>query len=286
MRARSRLARGGDRRSPLPTVKKLLLSLVVVGLLGSVTYKRVDAVLSGEASNKAQAVATGTLVVGDTVYTNTPPMTAGTQCQSWQAASQDNANVSCDTLKWDPATGLRFPGQVAKAYVAIQNAGSLNARALQLSVPTCIASNTTGAPAYVFASVGLPGDPCQGGLDMYVQEVTSAAFTTNSQCVFPENVFSAPAADCTTVWQADTVAGLNGINCWDLGSMAANTTRYFVVGMRLSPTMATQAQSNALQGRTAAVTLKWHLDGGNYNYDVNGDPQQTACFNDTLATGP
>jgi hypothetical protein len=266
---------GGARRPVLGTAKKILLSLLVVGLLSTVTYNRVYASMSAGTTNRASSTASGTVALGNTVYTNVPPITAGTQCQSWKAATNNNINATCDTLKWDVATtGLRFPGQVGKAYVAIQNAGSLSAAELQLSLPTCVTSNGT-APLYVFASTGGAGDPCAGGLDMYVQEVTSNAFTTNVQCVFPENVYGTPATDCSTVWVADTVAGLKSINCWDLGPVAANTTRYFVVGIRFDPTTTTNAQ----QARNVTMTFRWHLDGGNRTYDSGGNPAGTTCQN-------
>lgn len=288
MSARTRLARG-DRGWSSSTLKKLLLSLIVVGLLGSVTYKRTDALLQGDTQHRGSSVASATLTAGDTVYTNASTfpatsLTGGTPCKSEAAASKDNYNGACDTLKWDPSTGLRFPGQVVYAFVSIKNSGSIDARNLQLSIPTCTSAWTSGLPSYVPASIGAGGDPCAAGLDMYVQEVSSftGGTLTNTQCVFPEDVYSSPATDCSTVWQADTVGGLAGINCWDLGSTAAQATRYFVVGMRLDPSTST----NAIQGRTAIVTLAWHLQGGNYNYDVNGYPQHSACYNTPLYTGP
>jgi hypothetical protein len=272
---------GGARRPVLGTAKKILLSLLVVGLLSTVTYKRVYATMSAGTTNGASSSASGTVALGNTVYTNVPPLTAGTQCKSWTAATNNNINATCDTLKWDvTTTGLRFPGQVGKAYVAIQNAGSLNAAELQLSMPTCTTSNGM-APLYVFASTGGAGDPCNGGLDMYVQEVTSATFTTNLQCVFPQDVWGTPATDCSPGWIADTVAGLKSIACWDLGPQSANTTRYFVVGIRFDPATAT----NAMQARNVTMTFRWHLDGGNRTYDLTGNPAGTTCQNPAATPG-
>jgi len=265
------------RSSSLTTVKKLLLSVLVVGLLGSVTYKRVYAVMSSQANNGAATLASGTVAAGNTVYTKTAPttLTAGTQCKSW-TATKNNINIACDSVKWDlSVAGLQFPGQVGLGYIAIQNAGSLPASQLQLSLPTCLTASNTAAPTYVFPSTGGAGDPCNGGMDMYVQEVSNFGTVppTNSQCVFPDNYYDTPGAACT--WVDDTVAGLKGISCWDLGPMPANTTRYFVVGLRLSPTNAT----NGMQGRTTTMVLRWHLQGGNYTYDTSGRPAGTTCAN-------
>lgn len=274
MRRRARLARGGDRRSSLSLVKKLLLSFLVVGLLSTVTYQRVYAVLSAQTSNLNASVASGSLTLGDTVYANGgSSLTAGSACPSNWAWSSDN-NTYCSTLSWDPSTGLRWPGQTVKAYVALQNTGSLRAAELQLSMPSCTTTNTTGAPAWVFAGTGGNGDACAGGFEMYVQEVNDFSSTspTDTQCVFPENVYSAPVTDCS--WVQDTVAGLNGITCWDLGPMDANATRYFVIGMRWDP-----VASNSLQGRMPAFSLRWHLDGGNLTYDNTGQPAGTSCAN-------
>jgi hypothetical protein len=280
MRRRARLARAGDRRSSLALTKKVLLSLVVVGLLGSVTYKRVDATLSGNTTNLASSATTGTLVVGDSVYTQSGGIyTPGTQCKRWTAATKNNYNASCDVLALDPPTGLRFPGQIVKAYVAIQNAGSLPATQLQLSMPACQTVDTTGTPAYVDASTGGTGEYCTsnggGGLEMYVQEVSSSfALTSGKNCVFPENYYGTPAADCSTNWLQDSGSDLSGISCWDLGPETANTTRYFVIAFRIDPVAA-----NTLQGKTARFTLRWHLYGGSLTYDTSGVPTGSSCAN-------
>lgn len=274
MRRRARLARGGDRRSSLSLVKKLMLSLLVIGLLSTVTYKRVYAVLSAQTSNPRSSVASGTLVLDDTVYTNGgSSLAAGSACGSNTSGTKDNYNA-CSTLSWDPATGLRWPGQTVKAYVAIQNVGSLRAAELQLSMPACTTTVTAGAPAWVIADTGTGGDACAGGFEMYVQEVNDFSSTspTDKQCVFPENVYVAPVTDCS--WVQDTVAGLKSITCWDLGPMNANTTRYFVVGMRWDPVAA-----NALQGHMPVFGLRWHLDGGNLTYNAAGQPTGTTCAN-------
>jgi hypothetical protein len=262
-------------------VKKLLLSLLVVGLFGTVTYKRAYALMSAQATNDASTVASGTIATGNTVSTRAgATLTPGTQCKSWTAATKNNINVGCDSVKWDLTTaGLQFPGQVGLGYIAIQNAGSLTASQLQLSMPTCLTASNTAAPAYVFASTGGAGDPCTGGMDMYVQEVSNfgAVPPTNTQCVYPENYYDTPVTACT--WIDDTVAGLKGITCWDLGPMPANTTRYFVVGLRLSATNAT----NGMQGRNTTLALRWHLQGGNYTYDTSGRPVGTTCQNPNSA---
>jgi len=280
MPRRARLARAGDRGSSLGLAKKLLLSVVVVGLLGSVTYKRVDATLSGNTSNLTSSVATGTLVVGDTVYTQSGgSYTPGTQCASWSAATKNNYNASCDVLALDPPTGLRFPGQIVKAYVAIQNAGSLPATQLQLSMPTCQTTDTVGTPPYVPASTGGGGEYCSsnggGGLEMYVQEVDNTfALNANFNCVFPEDYYGTPAHDCSTNWLQDSGSGLSAISCWDLGPEAANTTRYFVIAMQIDPLAV-----NALQGKTVRFALRWHLTGANLTYDTSGVPTGSTCAN-------
>jgi hypothetical protein len=273
-----RVSRG--RSSSLATVKKLLLSLLVVGLLGTVTYKRAYALMSAQATNDGSTVASGTIATGNTVSTRAgATLTPGTQCKSWTAATKNNINVGCDSVKWDLTTaGLQFPGQVGLGYIAIQNAGSLPATQLQLSMPTCLTASNTAAPAYVFASTGGAGDPCNGGMDMYVQEVSNFSTvppptTASTPCVYPENYYGTPAATCG--WIDDTVAGLKSISCWDLGPMAANTTRYFVVGLRLSATNAT----NGMQGRNTTLVLRWHLTGGNNTYDTSGRPAGTTCAN-------
>jgi hypothetical protein len=286
MRGHARHARAGDRRSSLALAKKLLLSLVVVGLLGSLTYKRVDATLSANTTNLSSSIATGTLVVGDTVDTQSAgSYTHGTQCTSWSATTKNNYNANCDVLALDPAAGLRFPGQVVKAYVAIQNAGSLPAAQLQLSMPTCITVDTFGAPAYVDASTGGTGEYCAtnggGGLEMYVQEVDSTfALAASLNCVFPEDYYGTPAHDCSTNWRQDSGSALPTVSCWDLGPEAAYTTRYFVIAFQIDP-----LAPNTLQGKTVRFTLRWHLDGGNLTYDTTGHPAGSPCANAPVGIG-
>ena len=303
MRRRARLAGAGDRRSSLALVKKLLLSLIMIGLIGSVTYKRVDATLSANDANLQSSYATGTLVVGNTVYTQTGGVyTPGTQCQSWTASTKNNYNAACSVLALDLPTGLRFPGQIIKAYVAIQNAGSLSAAQLQLSMPGCQTVDTTGTPAYVDASTGGAGVYCAcptpttstcaetggTGLEMYVQEVNSSwALQTGFDCVFPGDYWGpyetppvAAVHDCTTNWLQDSGSDLPSINCWDLGPEAKNSTRYFVIGFQIDP-----LAPNANQGKTVRFTLRWHLDGGNQTYDTTGHPAGSSCTNASLAPG-
>jgi hypothetical protein len=248
------------------TIKKLLLSLIVVGILGSFTVGGTYALLSGESSNPNDSIASGTLVMDNTVG-------AGTACHSQGGAL--NINTTCDTLF---TSGLLYPipnaaqpplpanTTYAFANVTIKNAGTLPAT-FSIYMPSCTFAVNASAPTFTgwtainpccpgTTSGALPGGPCtSGSLDFFVQEYTSSAFTTTmSACVWPVDAANA----CTL--QADSLGSFwaghhDTTHYLSLGStpLAAGSSRYFQIALA-EPSNA----ANGLQGQTATFSLHWH----------------------------
>ena len=247
------------------TVKKLLLSLIVVGILGSFTAGGTYALLTGEGSNPNDSIASGTLTMDNTVG-------AGAVCHSQSGGV--NINSACDTLF---TSGLLYPIPVAAepplpanttyayANVTIKNTGTL-AATLKAYMPSCTYAVNASFPAVSWAAINpccpgtasgaLPGGPCtSGSMDFFIQEYTSSAFTTaSSACIFPVSAVAA----CTFQLQPDSLGSFwathdTTAKYLSFGAIAAAATRYFQIAVA-EPSGA----ANGLQGQTATFSLHWH----------------------------
>lgn len=294
MRGVTRLwSRGDGRSSSLGTVKKVLLSLLVVGLLGTVTGRGVEAALNSESVNTQSTVSSGTLALSTQIQGQS------SACTSDTASSNDNANVTCTgttgllfngaTLRW-PASGTGGDS----IPITVINEGTIAAQSLEVTM-TCVNGNKSTAGQFPGGTGGttvdpakLPGTegtgvPCgvsqnppanENALQFYIQETTSLGGTdATNGCLYPDT--SSPhvpgagnATDCTTQWTTDSLRKFWVHGCWDLGPVGAASTRYFTVGVRFPPD-----SDNTYQGTQAFIKLKWHL--------VSNDPLYTpGCFND------
>ena len=232
------VARASGRRSSTWRLKKVLLSLIVLGGLSSFTLTSAFALLNGESRNIGSSISSGTLT-----FTN--KVNLGSLCYSYSGpSSSGNANTACDAL-FSSATQM-YPGTPATSRVTITNDGSLDAQDLSVYMPSCTAAATPTAPS--------PGgaDPCAvAGAQFYIQE-TDSSFTATS-CKYP-------AAAGTCAFAANTLfffksSANSAPTAFDLGSGPAHgQSRYFVIGMQL-PTNA----SNALQGEEALFGLTWRV---------------------------
>lgn len=258
----------------LTTTKKLLMSLIVVGILASFTVGGTFAVFNGKTKNVA-SIATGSIVMANSVG-------GGSNCYSDLTAANKNVNTSCTqpfssgllypiTTSTPPST----PTGVAYADVAIKSAGlplsgglptaSTLTSTLELYMPNCDPTPTPGAgysggtnPCCPGLASGLPGSVgnCPAGsLDFFIQEYTDATFTTP----MPSCLFPASGSACTfTDDQLGNFFGNyhdNG-HYFPLGSIGAGSSRYFRIGVA-EPIDNT---SNSLQGETATFSLYWHME--------------------------
>jgi hypothetical protein len=262
----SRLGRRGDTR--LSLLKKILLSVLVVGVLGTFTMHRAWAVSSADTVDSGTSVASGTLV-----FTNQVAGQASA-CSSATAATKDNKNKGCGTLGvlFDAST-LRWPGDQSSIRITATNAGSLAGQSLQISstVAACTSAVSTAAVGHLVGTEGT-GDPCGAtGLNFYIQETDVNGVATH--CLFPSA--DVGTTDCTANWVAGSLRQFLTKSCWDLGAMSTNTValstagvRYFKIGVEFPPDA-----SNTLQGMTANFPLYWHLYGNTPDYTP-------ACAND------
>lgn len=266
MRRPSRLGRRGDSR--LGLLKKILLSALVVGVLGTFTLQRTWAVSSASTVDKGYSVSSGTLVFTSQVAGQ------ASACSSATAATKDNKNKACAALGvlFDGTT-MRWPGDQSSVRVTATNAGSLAGLSLQVSstVAACTSSVSTAAVGHLVGTEGT-GNPCGAtGLDFYIQETDVNGNPT--RCLFPSA--DVGTADCTANWVAGSLNQFLTKSCWDLGAMAVNTValptagvRYFKIGVEFPPDA-----SNTLQGVTANFPIYWHLYSNTPDYVA-------ACAND------
>lgn len=219
-------------------LKKMLLSLSVLGALSCFTITGTFALLNSETRNNGGSISSGTLTFTNKVSTNTA-------CASYGAGSTGNANPACDAM-FSNAT-LMYPGTPATQNVTIRNDGSIDGGALSIYMPSCTVVATPGAPT--------PGgaNPCgNGGAQIYIQEMDST-FTSVVGCVFPTT-----GGACTFV--ANTMSYLSSVKNSAASSVAigggpaVGASRYFRVAVQLPV-----AAGNALQGEEALFSLTWHL---------------------------
>ena len=232
------IARSSGRQSSTWRLKKVLLSMIVLGGLSCFTLTSAFALLNAESRNIGSSISSGTLT-----FTN--KVNLGSLCYSYSGpSSSGNLNTNCDAL-FSSATQM-YPGTAATSRVTIANDGSLDAKDLSIYMPSCAPAATPTAPS--------PGgaDPCGvAGAQFYIQETDSSFTATN--CRYP-------AAAGTCAFAANTLyffksSANSAPTAFDLGSGPAHgQSRYFVIGMQL-PANA----GNALQGEEALFSLTWRI---------------------------
>lgn len=223
-------------------LKKMLLSMAVVGAFSCFTIAGTFASLTSDTRNNGGKISSGTLTFSNTVTTT---------CSSFGAGSTNNSNPGCDAL-FTNAT-LMTPGTPTTKNVTITNTGSLGGK-LSVYMSSCSAAATPGAPS-PYSYVG-GGNPCDsGGAQIYIEERDSSFSAGSASCVYPANT---PGVACgftaSSVPYFATVANTaNSAVSIGVGP-GAGASRYFVVGMQLPSTA-----SDTLQGEEAVFTLVWNL---------------------------
>jgi hypothetical protein len=254
---------------PRHTVKKLLLSLMAVGVLASVTTKATYAVFQSEGKNAGSIAGSGTLTLSDQVG-------AGTTCITETASSNDNFNTGCAAI-FTPVDPYNYPGTFVTVHVTIKNTGSVNGKALYVWMPPVQESPSliTGCTVTTTVSNAVDpnpggGNPCTGD-ELFIQEETDGTFSSAKECWYPGPTTGACATP-TTGTPNDF-----GTNYYDyvghklmletlgtdgrlqpLSGIAAGSSRYFVIGMAIP-----SGASNTLQDEAANFPLRWHLESFN-----------------------
>jgi predicted ribosomally synthesized peptide with SipW-like signal peptide len=225
----------------MSTSRKILTSLLIVGLVSSVIGAGTFATFSAQVSNANNTFATGTLVLSNKVN-------AGTACLSTGGGTTDtNSNTACDQLFNLTA---RKPGQNGSAQLTIQNKGTIGAMSLKLFANSACAAADAAGETYHGT-----GDPCTK-VDLTIQQ-TQSDFTTPVSCVYGGGTATACAFDTTKTLSTFRTAYNSTANGIDLGALAATgvtgDTKYFVVAVQLD-----SAADNTMQGRKAAADFTWY----------------------------
>ena len=253
------------------TLKKLLLSLIAIGILGSVTTGGTYAVFKSDTTNLNSNVVSGTLTMSDQVNTGTVCVStngSGTPASgtaNWNTLQSSPASAGCAGLV--TSATLNYPGTLVKVDVTITNTGSVSANDLSVFMP--MAAYSAGPPAVVTpgctkatttgATVVGAGNPCSATGDLfYVEEETDATFSTPLTCWYPAGTSSCSIGGGGTLYNFSTnydySSSLQQGAKLDLGSgPAAQRSRYFVIGIQ-------EGNANNLQGLTASFPLTWHMD--------------------------
>ena len=232
------------------TLKKLLLSFIVIGALASITTGGTYAVLRSDTGNTASSIASATLTMANTANATT--------CNSKDGTS--NANTSGCGVLFTTAS-LQYPGLLTKANVKVTNTGSAPGYDLGLSMPDATVGAVIGG-----------GDPCSATGDLFYVQETQSDFTTAVHCWYPAGGTTCAIGGGGTLNGFATTyyydPGVNVASKLDLGldststtryalppSSSQTTSRYFVIGVQ-------EGTSNTLQGETATFSLLWHVDSG------------------------
>ena len=223
-------------------LKKILLSLSVVGAVSCFTIAGTFASLTSDTRNNGGKISSGTLTFSNTVTST---------CSSFGAGSTNNVNPNCDPLFQNST--LVYPGTANTKNVTIANTGSLGGK-LSVYMPTCTAVATPGAPApYGGGTIG-GGDPCaSGGAQIYIEERDSAFSAASASCVYPTTGGACGYSTNSLPYLALVANTANTAFSLGVGP-AAGASRYFVVGMKLP-----SATSDTLQGEEAVFSLTWRL---------------------------
>ncbi|MGH3025669.1 MAG: hypothetical protein ACRDLR_04400 [Gaiellaceae bacterium] len=232
-------------------MKLLLVSMLVVGGLGSITLQRVYAVFNTSTQNPGASLTSGTLVVGNTVTNN--KTTTGSTCFSYGSGSSGNSNLGCDPLiVYTTGSDAIFPGVPVTAKVQLQNTGSLDASDLTVFMPSCT-GGTTPDPSAPAGQIGA-GNPCaSAGAQFYLQE--TYANGSDKFCWYPDYASGSCTFDATyDLGYFATYVNTLGLSFHLGAGPTAGSSRYFRIGVEF-PTTA----PNSLQATTANFTLDWYL---------------------------
>jgi hypothetical protein len=232
-------------------VKKVLLSVMVVGALTFFTLANTFAVISTQTRNNGSTVASGTLLLGNTVNT-------GTTCISSASGAATNLNTGCDPLYTASSSTLMYPGHPVYADVTITDSGTIPASNIAFYLGSCSKTaspgvgTVTGAPT----SAG-SGDPCAStGLQFFVAEATDASFTlSTSKCRYPLSNNS-PCTFLASTTSFLVANKFDNTHTQNLGNatQAAGASRYFIVGLQYPANAAT-----TYQGVEGVLKLGWIL---------------------------
>lgn len=228
----------------MSVLRKLLLTIMVLGATTSTVGAGTFASFNASTSNATSTFATGTLVLSNQKNT-------GTACLSTAGGNTDsNSNSGCDQLF---NLSVQKPGDSAFVDLTLKNEGSINAASLAGYASTnCLAAN---APGQTFNGTG---DPCTS-VQVYVQEYTSSANRTSDNrtggiCHYGGGTATSCAFSATRTLDNYDTTYPNASTVLSMGSINAGVSRYLRVYLLLPSTA-----NNNLQGRQATFGFSWTM---------------------------
>jgi hypothetical protein len=274
-----KIRQGVDR---LSKTKKFLILAMLTALIAYVMGGSTFATFSAETGNPASTVASGTLTMSDTVN-------AGTVCNSYGAASQDNYNEACDAILalTNQAPGVTdttgtYPG--GYAMVTIKNTGSIDASLFSLFAPyvngslsTQISSGTligTGQAVTSFSVAAL-----EGPVSTNDKIILNTGSTTQEFCAGAAASASTTTTSITISGGYAVAAGTSNPCPGTSGAIAAGAT--FSVGTRLNDTSTDTTPSNTdcWDAKTTTSTVVGATKGTDLNFNpITGNPFCTTAL--------
>ena len=239
------------------TIKKLLLSLIAIGILGFFTTGGVYAVFVTESQNPSSIVGSATFTMSNTVAGST-----GTACTSDSGTNNSNT-TTCDKIVTSTSIAqAHLPGVLTTVTVDIKNLGTTPAYDLWVSMPGATAGSGCSSADNSFATVHGGGNACGATGDLfYIQENDGGG--SPIRCWYPAGAGACSIAGGGTLNGFSNTYyfnGTNGASKLDLGTdgssrhgLDAGSTRHFVIGLQ-------EGADNTMQGETATFSLLWHLD--------------------------
>ena len=229
------------------TLRKILLTLMVVGAVGSTVSAGTFASFTSRTTNTASTFSAGTLVLGNQVDT-------ATMCLSnaGGAVNGTHLNNNCDTAV---AVTVRKPGDLAEVDLSLQNLGSIDGLLTAYASQNCVAGNALSMP------FNGTGNACTT-VRMTIEEFASQADRTNDIPMWCWYGGLAGTSACDidgtglkTVFNWHSNHPTSGAAPLDLGAIEAGDTRYFRISLKLPV-----GASDQLQGKMATFGYIWRLD--------------------------
>ena len=223
----------------MPVLRKLLLTVMVLGAITSTVSAGTYASFSATTTNTA-TFASGTLDL-----TNDGP-TAGV-CVSTGGGSDPTSNSgACDQLF---ALSVKRPGDSAFVDVTLTNSGSVDATTLKLDAGTaCAPGNAPGA------MYNGSGNPCTV-VQVYVQEYSTLSNRTNDTrtpggtCHYGAG--TTQSCDYVSTKNLDTFDAVSPIT---IGTLTSGQSRYFRIYLQMLSTA-----NNTFQGKQATFAFNWAI---------------------------
>jgi hypothetical protein len=210
--------------------------LLATGVVGSLSG------FSASITNSSSQFSAGTVVLSENQSSTTCLSTGSGSGSGSTTVSSANANTTCPISLFGSITNAS-QGTSTTASVTVENLGTINASALDLTPSSCTASANSATSPYSGADTsGFCG-------------LVDVTIYNGSKCVYPAGAGACPALAHTYTLATLAAAGaLTGIGS-SSGGLSAGASQTFTFSLELDSTA-----TNADQGLTASEPLVWNLN--------------------------